>query len=335
MFSIRSLFTVSLAASALTLVACSGGSPGTPSPAGTNNTGMTEFSVSLMDAPVDDVAEVNVEIRAIWLKPEEGPAFSLPLVESPITVDLLALTDENAALLVDGTLIEPGSYEWLAMDVNATIDNVFDSYVVTHAGTWIEVRVPSGRVRLVDGFEAEANEAMALIFDWDVRRGLVHPPGLGGRDVVAYILKPAFRVIDTAVFGRVRGTIAMDSVLDEANVCDADDENYDVGNSVYIFAGHGIEPDDIDMEDDVAPIATVDAVLSEDETAYEYSTILPFGDYTVAFTCQAANDGAETNETGNADPEDDSVAFFAPAVDVTLSAIVGETGAEVDFPASE
>lgn len=42
-----------------------------------------------------------------------------------VTVNLLELTEENAAVLIDGAVIEAGSYEWLAMDVDAEFDNVF------------------------------------------------------------------------------------------------------------------------------------------------------------------------------------------------------------------
>lgn len=320
----------------LSLAACSGGgeSPASQAPA-QNLSGKAELSISLMDAPVDDVEAVVVEITALWLKSSgDGPAVELPMVESPIQVDLLELTESNAALLVDGVEIEAGSYEWLAMDVNATIDGVFDSYAVTDTGLWRELRVPSGRVRLVSGFEAEPNEALALIFDWDLRKGLVYPPGLGGRDTVAYILKPAFRIIDTAVFGRLSGTIDMATVTLADNDCNADsseDLDYDVGNAVYLFGGHDVVPDDLDEEMDVTPLATVNAVLTDDAMAYRYSILLPYGNYTVAFTCQAANDGAETNETGNADSEEDTLVFLTPAVNVTVSATPGETSAIVDF----
>ena len=164
--------------------------------------------------------------------------------------------------------------------------------------------------------------------DWDLRKGLVHPPGLGG-----YILKPAFRVIGTEAFGRISGTIDVATVMLEANDCndDSDTDDLDVGNSVYIFEGLDIVPDDVDEEDDVAPFATVDAVLNDDSTGYDYSTLLPFGDYTVAFTCQSANDGAETNETGNEVPADDTVGFVEPAVNVTLGDGPGEASAVVDF----
>jgi len=313
----------------LALSACSGSSG--PASTQANNSGPASLSVSLIDGPVDDVSAVWVEISALWLKAADGgPAEELPLEGAPVQVNLLSLTPENAALLVDNATIEAGTYEWLAMDVNAKIDGVYDSYVETPNG-WKEIFVPSGRVRLVGGFDAAPNEAMQLIFDWDLRRGLVHPPGLGGPNVDSYILKPAFRVIDTAAFGRLSGSIAVDSVTLMDNACDADEADLDVGNVIYIYAGHDVVPDDVDEEMDVEPLATVNTTLSDDSTAYEYSTLLPFGDYTVAFTCQAANDLADSNETGNENADDDTVTFFDPAVNITLSDTMDGKIAVVDF----
>jgi hypothetical protein len=160
-----------------------------------------------------------------------------------------------------------------------------------------------------------------------MRKGLVHPPGLGG-----YILKPAFRIIDLAAFGSLHGSIPVTTVMLEENECNADNEidQLDVGNTVYIFAGPDAEIDDLDGIDP-EPIATVDAVLNEASTDYEYSTLLPYGDYTVAFTCQAANDLAETDELGNEDPDLDTVAFFEPAVNVTIGPEADAVDVEVNF----
>jgi hypothetical protein len=299
-------------AAAIGLSACSSGDSDLTAPSGS-----ATLTLSLMDAPVDDVTEVNLEIAAIWLKPAgDGPAFELPLESAPLAVDLLAHTSDNAALLVDGAIVEPGEYEWLAMDVNAEIDQVQDSYVVTDTEQWHEIFVPSSRVRLVDGFTIEGNAAVEFLFDWDLRQGLVHPPGLGG-----YILKPAFRVIDVNEFGALSGSIAVDTVTLTENECNADSEvdDYDEGNVVYIYAGNGIAPDDVDAIEP-EPIATVTASLNDASTHYTYRTLLPFGEYTVAFTCQGANDFADTDELGNEDPMLDTVAFFEPAVDVVIGA---------------
>jgi hypothetical protein len=313
---------------ALALGACSGsGDPG----ASLNADNRSTLSISLMDAPVDDVTAVWVEITNIWIKTaDEGPPEELTLTQSPITVNLLGLTEDNAALLVDGAVIDAGTYEWLAMDVNASIDGVLDSYANTDTGESREIFVPSGRVRLVGGFEIEASAAVHLIFDWDLRKGLVYPPGLGGRDTPSYILKPAFRVIGTELFGSLSGSILVDTVaMDET--CVEDDANPDVGNVVYVYEGHDVTPDDLDEEmDGVEPLVTIDTEISDDGLRYEYSTLLPYGDYTVAFTCQGALDIAETNETGNENPDDDTVGFFEPQ-NATLSSAEGETSVVADF----
>jgi hypothetical protein len=276
-----------LIAAAGLLGACSGGGSDGGAP------GASTLSVSLTDAPVDGVAEVKVKIDAIWLKAPGSAAKQLTLASGPTTVNLLTLTPDNAALLIKDAQVEPGSYEWLAMDVSAEIDSVYDSYVMTTAGGQEELRVPSGRVRLVDGFDVPANQAVKLVFDWDLRKGLVHPPGQGG-----YLLKPAFRVLGVTAYGSLKGTVAPETLTatGDPNGCAADGADLNVGNIVYVFAGNGVVPDDIDG---VAPdpVATAD-VEQNAAGQYAYRLLLEPGDYTVAFTCQGGNDDPEVDETG-------------------------------------
>jgi hypothetical protein len=272
------------------LAGCSGSSGGSGS-------GQAKLSVSLMDAPVDGVTAVYVKITSMWIKPNgNGPAVQLPLVNAPVTVNLLALTDTNAAILVDEAVIEPGSYEWLAMDIAAE-RGVRDSYVLTETGGEedIELRLPSNRLRLVSGFDVGPNEGVRLLFDWDMRQGLVFPPGQG-----QYMLKPAFRMLDVTEFGALQGTIAADTVgtsLDAAtNVC-ASDDNLDLakGNVVYVFEtvtpGAAITPNDVDGNGD--PVATVAATPNAVGGGYSYRVVLEPGSYTVAFTCEGENDDPE------------------------------------------
>jgi hypothetical protein len=272
------------------LVGCSGGG-------GDSGTGQAKLSVSLMDAPVDGVTAVYVKITSMWIKPNgSGPAVQLPLVNAPVTVNLLALTDSNAAILVNEAVIEPGSYEWLAMDIAAE-RGVRDSYVLTETGgeEEIELRVPSNRLRLVSGFDVGPNEGVRLLFDWDMRQGLVFPPGQG-----QYMLKPAFRMLDVTEYGVLQGTIAADTVgtsLDAAtNVC-ASDDNLDIakGNVVYVFEtvtpGVAVTPNDVDGSDD--PVATV-AATPKPLGGYSYRVVLEPGSYTVVFTCEGKNDDPET-----------------------------------------
>lgn len=276
-------------AAAATLAACSSGGGD-----GAGNGGSTDarMTLTLMDGAVDNVEEVHVEISSIWLKSadDDAPPFELPLTESPFSVDLLSLSDENAAILVEDALIPAGSYEWLAMDVNAEFDNVLDSYAVTSAGGEVEIRVPSSRIRLVDGFEVGPNQSVRLLFDWDLRKGLVDPPGLPG-----YLLKPAFRVLEAGEFGLLTGTVAPETLTNPDNACHADHADLDIGNAVYIFAGSGSDVDDVD-ETDSDPVATARVALN-DMSEYVYRIALMPGQYTIAFTCQAGNDD-EADQTG-------------------------------------
>jgi len=266
-----------------------------------------------MDAPVDGVTAVYVKITAMWIKPQGGPAVQVPLTTTPMTVNLMELTDDNAAILIDDAVIEPGSYEWLAMDVAAE-RNVRDSYVMTETGgeEEIELRVPSGRVRLVGGFEVPPNESLQLLFDWDMRKGLVYPPGQR-----QYMLKPAFRMLDVTAYGVLKGTIAAATVgtsLDPAvNNCASDDKaDLTVGNVVYVFEGD-VKPNDVDGTDDA--VATV-AAKRNAAGDYVYRTLLQPGTYTVVFTCEAGNDDPE---------DDDDITFLKPVGTTNPIASQGNT----------
>jgi len=300
-------FPLTTLAAATLLGGCGGGGDSAPAAQ------TAKVSISLMDAPVDGVTAVYVKITAMWIKPNgSGPAIQLPLVNAPRTVNLLELTDTNAAILVNEAVIEAGSYDWIAMDIAAE-RGVRDSYLITDSGGEVdletELRVPSGRLRLVSGFDVPPNQAVKLLFDWDMRKGLVYPPGQG-----QYMLKPAFRMLNVTAYGVLQGTIAAATVgtsLDPAvNDCAKDDNvDLDVGNVVYVFAGPDVDADDIDSAGD--PVATVEATRN---TAgdYAYRTLLDPGTYTVAFTCQAGNDDPDTDQTGAADEIE-----FLPEVTVT------------------
>jgi hypothetical protein len=186
---------------------------------------------------------------------------------------------------------------------------------MTKTGGQVELRVPSGRVRLVGGFTVEPSQAVQLLFDWNLRKGLVAPPGQPG-----FFLKPAFRVIDVTELGKLSGTVALATLnaTGDPNGCLSDDANLDVGNAVYVFAGDAITPDDVDAIDpDPVTVIPVEPNAAGD---YVYRTVIAPGTYTIAFTCQAGKD----------DPSDgmsDDLIFVAP---VTRT-IAADVEVVVDF----
>jgi hypothetical protein len=277
-----SFFIVAAAA----LSACSSGSD--PA-AGGAAAGDGNLSVRLMDAPVENVTAVYVEIAGLSVKTADGPATEIDLPQGPFTVNLLELGESNAAILIDHEALPAGEYNWLEMDVNAAHDGNMDSYVMTTVGGQEELRVPSGRVRLIGDFEVSANQSVSFLLDWDLRKGLVDPIGLPG-----YLLKPVFRVLRVDEYGLLSGTVDP-LILDDASCSNDDDVDISVGNLVYVYQDSDAAPVDIDGIDP-EPIATA-AVAQDMAGDYVYSVALMPGDYTVALTCEGANDLPESGES--------------------------------------
>ena len=166
-----------------------------------------------------------------------------------------------------------------------------DSYVLTETGgeEEIELRVPSGRVRLVSGFEVPPNQAVRLLFDWDMRQGLVYPPGQR-----QYFLKPAFRMLDVTAYGVLQGTIAAATVgtsLDPAtNNCAADD-NVELRRRQRRLRVRG-RRDARRRRRHRRPRRDVEATRNS-AGDYVYRTLIDPGTYTVVFTCEGGNDDPE------------------------------------------
>lgn len=291
-----------LALPVLLVAGCGGGSDG--------GGGTGTLSLGLTDAPVDGVSEVRVEFTGITVKPKNGSAIDFTFDE-PLSVDLLSLDETNTATLLNGETVPAGEYNWIRLHVNAEFDNVRDSYVVDANGEH-ELWVPSGEnsgLKLVSGFTVLAGGEASFLIDWNLRMGLVAPGGQPG-----YKLQPALRIIDMARYGAIEGTVASSLVTDGS--CTAD-PNTGAGNEVYVFSGGGVSPDDIDGVPP-EPLATAKVRLDAVSGNYEYrAAFLPVGSYTVAFTCQAANDLVPDPNDPGADVDDAIV--FTPGQDATVT----------------
>jgi hypothetical protein len=264
------------------------------------------LSISLMDRPVDGVTELWVTIDEVWIKPQGGgPAFELPMTSAPITVDLLSLTEQNAAILVDEAVVEAGSYNWIEFKIDDS--DISKAYAMTMAGgmTPVEVDVPADRIRLVSGFEVGPNQAVRFLFDWEVDTGLTEAVGRG-----LYILKPTFRVLNIDEYGSVSGKLTNATAM-SVPACDTDT----TPKVVYFFEGDfaidgwdGVNPE---------PVTTVDAVFDMGTGDYPYQAILMPGDYTIGLTCNA---------------DDENPDFLAPLSGERLITVAGEPPlTDVDF----
>jgi hypothetical protein len=297
------------------LAACGGGSD----IGGTAGTGTV--SLSIRDRPVDTVTELWVTITDVWLKPAgNGPPIQAEMAGSDetagskVTVNLLALNDENAKVFVDGVVIPAGRYNWIELQIDDS--DLLDSYAMTEIGAMLplKVDVPSGKIRLVSGFEVKDGEAVKLLIDWDVRAGLTEAVGSG-----TLKLRPAFRILDVDKYGVISGTVDDLTIAAETTCQGSPDPS--AGKVVYVFEGD-VPPDDIDGK--IAdPVTTVDAVFNVTTGDHDYRAAIMPGDYTVAFTCQGADDTDELSE---------NLVFLKPRSGVALVTVSpGSRNNDIDF----
>lgn len=278
---------------------------------GDNGGGTGTVTLRITDAPVDSSAVENVFVQfsAIELQGEGGRttfyfcedpagAANPPVVStSPCVkpkskqIDLLHLNSGLSEVLLDGQTVPAGHYNWIRLAVDT--GGAMDSYITVSASPY-ELTIPSGDetgLKLNRGFNVAAGGNANFTIDFDLRKS-VHVTGTG-----EYILRPTLRIVDNLQVGKIAGTVAAGLVTT------------DCSPAVYVFAGAGVTPDDIDGVP-AEPVTT--ATVKSDGSVYRYTAaFLEAGDYTVAFTCQALADDPATSN--------DEVKFSGTA-DVSVSA---------------
>jgi len=249
------------------------------------------LSLSVTDAPVDGAVSVVVQFTGVQLLSTSGELLTFTF-ETPKTIDLLALQGGNSAPLLDKISVPEGDYPVISLTVNAE-PGVLDSYIELTDGTQHSLWIPSANetgLILTQGCSVTANGVADFAIDFDLRKSVFDPEVLDGD----YILKPVLRIVDNTEAGSIAGTV--DVALTTDATCTS-------GNAVYIYEGLNVTPDDVGGT--VEPEATT--LVTADNT-YKAAFLEP-GDYTVAFTCQAADDNPDT---------DDAITFVG-TVNVTVS----------------
>lgn len=310
-------FALAAAVAASLFVAGCGGSS-----SGSSGGGTGTVSFAATDAPVSDLAAVQVTFSAVVLKPAGGPMQRFEF-ETPKTIDLLSLTGEESALILADTEVPAGAYQFLRLFVLGGISN--GSFVETTDGGRFDLFIPGqqnapgqgqGMARFLqlntanDQLIVPAGGEVDFTIDFDLRKALTRP---ANQDY--YLLRPALRLVNNIEVDTIQGEVAPELTMGTTQCGDAQ-----IGNAVYLYEGPAQVAGDVNITaatgepgddpqpdhdtgdtdgnaDEVNPLTTAMVSQQDSDTALEY--VIGFvaeGDYTIAFTCEADRDMAETDE---------------------------------------
>lgn len=272
--------------SALVITGCGSSSSG-------SDTG--KLTLGLTDGPVENAEQVVVTFNAVELHGAENKTITF---DKPKAINLLAYQGEDRIVLLDDEVLQAGNYQWIRLAVDEA-----GSYILID-GQQHPLDIPSGAqtgLKLNRGFTLAADGSTDFTIDFDLRKSVT----LSNQ---GYKLRPTLRITDNLQSGTISGTVAA-SLIEDAS-CNNGDNN-DQGNAIYLFSGSDAELQDIQTNAG-DPLASATVVYDGEQQQYRYTLgFVPYGDYSVTFTCNSSLD--------NADEDNSALMNFSPAVNVSLN----------------
>ena len=283
----------------LLICACGGGSS---SASGT-------LKLSVADAPVDGAQAVVVKFTGVELTGNSGSPVDITFPQ-PKTIDLMSQSGTASAVLFSQPVPE-GNYGQIRLMVMADGDPA-NSYITLSDGSMHGLQIPSGAetgLKLVSGFMVPSSGVVDYTVDFNLRQAITCPPG----HAPACMLKPALRLVDNTSVGNIQGVVSNTLVPDGC------------APGVYLYHGDVTAPEDMNSSapagDANQPLGSKVPVATSQPPYYYQFTFLEPGTYTLAFTCEAAQD--------NPDQADSAVKFTPVKSGIMVSA---NQTATVDLP---
>jgi hypothetical protein len=186
-----------LAPLALLLLSCGSGGGSSSGSSDTSATSGT-LSVAITDAKpklprgTEDAENVYVTFDEVQVHKPGGAWVSLPLAQSPYTIDLLQFSDGKTTQLVPPVKLTPGKYTQIRLVVSK-------AWLVTTEGVEYDLKVPSGKLKTDKEFDFEvtADRAVDLVVDFDLSRSIT--PSLN--------LQPVLHIVEILQAATLRGNI--------------------------------------------------------------------------------------------------------------------------------
>ena len=144
-----------------------------------------------------------------------GGWVSLPMAQSPHTIDLLQFIDGNSTQLVPPVQLEPGKYTQLRLGITA------GSLVTAEGEEPLEIPSENLKTNKNFDFHVDSGEAVDLMVDFDLSQSI--KPKQDG-----YQLKPVLHLNETQRAAQIRGSIAASTFVD------SEAEGIDSGSNLHI-----------------------------------------------------------------------------------------------------
>ena len=283
MFLRKALAASILTTPILILSGCGGGTDASA----TTETKTAALTVALTDGPIDSAVAVVIEITGLSIKPADGDVIVIEF-DTPRSIDLLELQGSVATDLISELALEPGEYDWVRLNINASDDGVMDSYIEFEDGTSVELDMPGDAqsgLKIARHFTLIEGEEGAFTIDFDLRKSLFHR-----NDRRTTMLRPALRMVPNHRAGHLRGD------LDAMLVADLCAESATSLGAVYVFGGADATLADVNGSA-TDPVASALVKINDDGEYHYHVGFLEAGEYTVAYSCDAASDNPdEVNE---------------------------------------
>lgn len=289
----------------------------------------TPITLSVSDAPVDDVKDVTVTFSKVALLPTQGGTTlvydvyktdengdyvdengdPLPDGEDPIplSVNLLDYQGSDALPLIENEVVPVGSYK-LCVFANDGDHPTHPSYVVENDDSIRELTVKgngacpqgvgkednAGVLYFNDSFNVN-QQSNDFVVEFDLRRGLKNSSTFPDYT----IQRTSVSLINTVETGNIEGTVSSTTFA----ACNPTNDNTYV-QSVYLYEGNIDKADmaPIGGSDEVKPITSASVAMNEAQTNYEFSLgFIDPGTYSLGYTCTAQHDSDEDNADPVAD----------------------------------
>lgn len=262
---------VSLCVSILMFAACGGGG-GTGGSSGTVSMDITDAKPVLPEG----AENLWITFEEILVHKSGGGWISLPLPETPYTIDLLQFYDGNSTELVPPVSLESGKYTQIRMVVSEAVIGIDDG---ENPGDYT-ITIPSGNLKTDKNFSFDVvgGGAVDITVDFDLSKSIVVT---GPPESHSYKLKPVLHIVETFEAATISGKIDNGSFIDTQKPV----------VSLFVY------------NPDIEEYTDVEVSKSDtDPTEFSIYWLVPNRDYKVEIDFDPdEGDGAEYDEDVNAD----------------------------------